>query len=88
MKNNKNAIGYASLSAAEGQEGIKILTVGGVACTEASILDGSYAIQRPFLLVTRADAALSPQAKAFFDFACSKDAADLITASGAVPTAK
>lgn len=88
VKNNKNAIGYASLSAAEGKDGIKILTVGGVACTEASILDGSYAIQRPFLLVTRADAALSPQAKAFFDFACSKDAADLITASGAVPTAK
>ena len=85
---NPNAIGYASLSAVEGKDTVKAVTVGGVACTEATVLDGSYAIQRPFVLVTKDGTALSPAAQAFFDFATSKDAASLIQNAGAVPTAK
>ena len=82
-----NAIGYASLSAVEGKDNIKALTVGGVACTEETVLDGSYAIQRPFVLVTRTGEALSPAAQAFFDFATSSAANDLIKSAGAVPVA-
>lgn len=85
---NPNAIGYASLSAVESKDTVKAVTVGGVACTEATVLDGSYAIQRPFALVTKDGTALSPVAQAFFDFAASKDAASLIQNAGAVPTAK
>lgn len=85
---NPNAIGYASLSAVESKDTVKAVTVGGVACTEATVLDGSYAIQRPFVLVTKDGTALSPVAQAFFDFAASKDAASLIQNAGAVPTAK
>ena len=85
---NPNAIGYASLSAVEGKDTIKAVTVGGVACTEATVLDGSYAIQRPFVLVTKTDATLSPAAQAFFDYATSTAANDLIKAAGAVPVAK
>lgn len=85
---NKNAIGYASLSAVEGQDGIKAVTVGGVACSEETVLDGSYAIQRPFVLVTKEGTELSAAAKAFFDFATGTDAADLIRGAGAVPVAK
>lgn len=88
VKNNPNAIGYASLSAVENKEGIKTVTVGGVACTEATILDGSYVIQRPFVLVTRKDAKLSDAAQAFFTFATSSAASDLIVKAGAVPVAK
>lgn len=84
---NPNAIGYASLSAVEGKDAIKALTVGGVACTEETVLDGSYAIQRPFVLVTRTGEALSPAAQAFFDFATSSAANDLIKSAGAVPVA-
>ena len=84
---NPNAIGYASLSAVEGKDTVKALTVGGVACTEETVLDGSYAIQRPFVLVTRTGEALSPAAQAFFDFATSSAANDLITSAGAVPVA-
>ena len=84
---NPNAIGYASLSAVEGKDTIKALTVGGVACTEETVLDGSYAIQRPFMLVTRTGEALSPAAQAFFDFATSSAANDLIKSAGAVPVA-
>lgn len=88
VKNNKNAVGYASLSSAVGQDGIKVLSVGGVECSEATVLDGSYVIQRPFLLVTNSATTLSAAAQAFFDFATSKDASSLIEAAGAVPAAK
>ena len=85
---NPNAIGYASLSAVEGKDTVKAVTVGGVACTEATVLDGSYAIQRPFVLVTKTGETLSPAAQAFFDYATSTAANDLIKAAGAVPVAK
>ena len=88
VSQNPDAIGYASLSAVEGKDTVKAVTVGGVACTEAAVLDGSYAIQRPFVLVTKGGTALSPAAQAFFVFAASKDAASLIQNAGAVPTAK
>ena len=85
---NANAIGYASLSAVEGKDTVKAVTVGGVACTEETVLDGSYAIQRPFVLVTKTGAPLSTAAQAFFDYATSTAANDLIKAAGAVPVAK
>ena len=85
---NPNAIGYASLSAVEGKNTVKAVTVGGVACTEETVLNGSYAIQRPFVLVTKTGETLSPAAQAFFDYATSSAASQLITAAGAVPVAK
>ena len=85
---NPNAIGYASLSAVEGKAAVKALTVNGVACTEATVLDGSYEIQRPFVLVTKEGVTLSAAAQAFFDFATSAAASDLIKNAGAVPVAK
>ena len=84
---NPNAIGYASLSSVEGKDTVKAVTVGGVECSEATVLDGSYAIQRPFVLVTKEGTALSAQAQAFFDFATSSTASDLIRSAGAVPMA-
>lgn len=87
VKSNASAIGYASLSAVEGQEGVKAITVGGVACTEETVRDGTYAVQRPFVLVTKEGAPLSAQAQAFFDFATSAAANDLVRAAGAVPVA-
>lgn len=87
VRSNPAAIGYASLSAVEGQDGIVALTVGGVACSEETVLDGSYEIQRPFVLVTGESEELSPAAQAFYDYALSADAADLIREAGAVPVA-
>ena len=82
---NPNAIGYASLSALK--DTVKAVTVGGVECSEKTVLDGSYAIQRPFVFVTKDGVTLSAQAQAFFDFATSSAAGDLIRAAGAVPVA-
>ena len=87
VKNNPQAIGYASLSAVEGKDGIKAITVNGIACTEETVLDGTYEIQRPFVLVTKEGQELSPAAQAYFDWAISADASDLIRSAGAVPVA-
>ena len=80
---NPLAIGYASLSAVG--DTVKMVTVGGVECSEETVKDGSYEIQRPFVFVTNKSVTLSDQAQAFFDFASSTDAADLIRTAGAVP---
>ena len=77
------AIGYASLSAVG--DTVKAVTVEGVECSEDTVKDGTYKIQRPFVFVTNDSAPLSEQAQAFFDFATSTDAADLIRTAGAVP---
>ncbi len=80
---NPLAIGYASLSAVG--DTVKMVTVGGVECSEETVKDGSYEVQRPFVFVTNKSVTLSQQAQAFFDFATSADAADLIRTAGAVP---
>ena len=80
---NPNAIGYASLASVKNS--VKAISVGGVAPSEASIKDGSYAVQRPFVLVTKTDAELSETAKKFFDYITSADANEIITSAGVVP---
>lgn len=82
---NPAAIGYASLAAVK--DTVKALPIDGVAPSEQTVRSGEYAVQRPFLLVTRTDTALSESAQAFFDFATSKDAAEIISKAGAVPVA-
>lgn len=82
VSQNPDAIGYASLSAVG--DSVKALTVGGVEATEATVKDGSYVVQRPFVLVTKEGTELSPAARAFFDYALSADAASIIAAAGAV----
>ena len=82
VSQNPDAIGYASLSAVK--DTVKALTVGGVAPTEDTVKDGSYVVQRPFVLVTKGGTELSPAAQAFFDYATSAEAAPIIAAAGAV----
>ncbi|HIX34518.1 MAG TPA: phosphate ABC transporter substrate-binding protein [Candidatus Gemmiger avium] len=79
---NENAIGYASLSAVD--ETVKAVKVAGVECTEDTVKDGSYAIQRPFVMVTKEGTELSAAAQAFLDYAMSAEAAPIIAAAGAV----
>ncbi len=83
VSQNPNAIGYASLSAVSDK--IKAITVGGVAATEETVKDGTYVVQRPFVLVTKTGAELSEAAQAFFDYITSSDASSIISQQGAVP---
>ena len=82
VSQNPNAIGYASLSAVK--DTVKALSVGGVAPSEDTVKDGTYVIQRPFVLVTKDGVTLSPAAQAFLDYALSADAAPIIAQAGAV----
>ena len=79
---NPNAIGYASLSAVK--DTVKALAVGGVAPSEDTVKDGSYVVQRPFVLVTKDGEALSEAARAFYDYALDPAQAELIGKAGAV----
>ena len=79
---NPDAIGYASLASIK--DTVKALSVGGIVPTEDSVKDGSYAIQRPFVLVTVEGRALSECAQKFFEYITSSEAASLISAAGAV----
>ena len=86
VASNPNAIGYASLSAVD--DTVKAITVGGVAPTEETVLDGTYAIQRNFNFIVSDSTELSDAAQAFIEWATSADAADLIAGAGAVPVAE
>ena len=83
VSQNPDAIGYASLASVK--DTVKALSIGGVAPSEDTVKDGSYVIQRPFVLVTKDGVELSETAQKFFDYATSAEAADIITAAGAVP---
>jgi phosphate transport system substrate-binding protein len=82
VASNPNAIGYASLSAVD--DTVKAVKVNGVAPSEDTVKDGTYEIQRPFVMVTKDGAELSEAAQAFLEFAMSEAAADIIAAAGAV----
>ncbi len=83
---NPAAIGYASLASVK--DTVKALTVNKVAPSEETIQNGTYVIQRPFVLVTKKDTALSESAQKFFDYVTSDAAKDTITAAGVVPATK
>ena len=83
VSNNPGAIGYASVASVK--DSVKMVTVDGVEATEANIKNGSYVVQRPFVLVTKKDKKLSESAQKFFDYITSKDANDIISAAGVVP---
>lgn len=79
---NPGAIGYASLASVK--DTVKAVSVDGVTPSEATVKDGSYAVQRPFVLVTKADTALSDAAQLFFDYVTSAEANEIIAAAGVV----
>ena len=80
---NPNAIGYASLASVK--DTVKALKVAGVTPSEDTVKDGSYLIQRPFVLVIKEGTELSQAAQAFFDYVTSDEANEVITAAGVVP---
>ncbi|MBQ7011997.1 MAG: phosphate ABC transporter substrate-binding protein [Clostridia bacterium] len=83
VASNPAAIGYASLASVK--DTVKALSVGGVAVSEATIKDGSYVVQRPFVLVTKKGVALSESAQSFFDYITSEAANEIISVAGVVP---
>lgn len=83
VSSNVNAVGYASIAAIKNS--VKTLSVGGILPSEGTIKDGSYTVQRPFVLVTKENVRLSEQAQRFFDYAISDRAREIISSVGFVP---
>lgn len=83
VSSNSNAIGYASLASVK--DNVKALEVDGIAPSETTVKDGSYAVQRPFVLVTKKDVKLGKNAQEFFDYITSSEVSDIITNAGVVP---
>jgi phosphate transport system substrate-binding protein len=84
---NPNSIGYVSIGTAEfdAREGvnIKLLPVAGVAATTENVANSTFPISRPLNLVTKK----VPQglAKAFLDFAKSREADPIVKEQFFVP---
>ncbi len=83
VASNPNAIGYASLSAVN--DSVTAVAVDGVAPSEETVADGTFPIQRPFVIVTVEGTELSPAAQAFLDYAMSAEAAPIIESADVVP---
>ncbi len=83
VSQNPGAIGYASVASVK--DSVKAVTVDGIAPTEDTIKDGSYVVQRPFVLVTKTDTPLNEAAFKFFTYITSADAHEIISAAGVVP---
>lgn len=82
VSNNSNAIGYASIASLK--DNVKVLSINGIQVSATSIKDGSYLIQRPFVLVVKSDTQLSDEAQKFYDFITSEDAVEIIFSNGVV----
>ncbi len=83
VASNPAAIGYASLASVK--DTVKVLSIDNVKPSEETIRNGSYVVQRPFVLVTRKDKELSETAKQFFNYITSEDANEIISSAGVVP---
>ena len=79
---NPNAIGYASLASVK--DTVKALAVEGVTPSEETVKDGSYLVQRPFVLVTKEGVELSAAAQDFFNYITSAEANEIIAGAGVV----
>ncbi len=86
VSKNSNAVGYVSLAAVS--EIVKPLTVGGIHADINTVQDGSYKLQRPFILVTKKDAKPTEAVKGFIDYALSDEVSEIIHMTGAVPVAR
>lgn len=83
VASNADAIGYASLASVK--DTVKAVTVGGVVPSEETVKNGTYVVQRPFVLVTKKGVKLSESAQKFFDYATSEAANEIISLAGVVP---
>ena len=82
---NPNAIGYVSFSAVDNT--IIACGLDGVTPSEETVKSGEYTLQRPFLMITKADTS-DALTKAFLDFVYSEAGMQIIADDGVVPNQK
>ena len=77
IKESTNSIGYISYGSL--QSTVKAVSLDGIACTIENILNNSYALQRPFIIVLKENSKLSAAAQGFYDYIMSAEAQAVIT---------
>lgn len=80
------AIGYVSLANVD--DTVKALKVGGVSPAIETVQDGSYTLQRPFVMVTKTGTELRPEVKAFLEFAQGDEGQSIVSQIGLIPLSK
>lgn len=81
---NKDAIGYASFGMVNQNQGDLIpLKVDGIEATEENIINGTYKVSRPLIVVRDGD--LTPTQQVFMDFVLSSEGSEIIETMGFVP---
>lgn len=79
---NENSIGYVSFTYID--DTVKALTVEGVAPTVEDVLNKTYPISRPFVMIYHEDN-LSDAAKAYIEFLMSADGQQIVEDEGGIP---
>ena len=85
VADNPLAIGYASTGVALADDRVNVLSINGVAPTVENMLNGTYPIQRPFLIAFNTQEGLSPLAQDFVDFILSAQGQEIVANRGYVP---
>jgi len=77
VASNADAIGYISLGSVD--DTIKAVSVDGVAASNANVVNGTYKIARPFIVLTGNN--LHPESKAFIDWTLSSQGQAIVKRS-------
>ena len=86
VASNPNAIGYASLASVK--DSVKVVKVDGITPSKETVQDGTYKIQRNFIMVTKKDEKLGEEAQKFFEYVTNGNLDELIEKAGAIPVVK
>lgn len=82
VSSEKQAIGYISLGSVD--DSIKVVKVEGVEPSKETVLNGTYKIQRPFVMMTNKSVTLTPVAQDFMNYIMSAAAEDYCDQAGTV----
>ena len=82
---NPLAIGYASTGVALDDDRVKVLNIDGVAPTVENMLNGTYLVQRPFIIGYNTETGLNELAQDFVDFIFSAQGQEVVANRGYVP---
>jgi len=86
VSGDPGVIGYASFGSAKDKTDIKLISVGGKACSEESINSAEYKLSRPFLMLTKADP--TGLSKDFLDFIFSPEGQEVVAKNGYLKVVK
>lgn len=84
VSGDENAIGYASLGSLN--DSVKAVKIDGAEATTENVLNGSYAVSRPFNAATKGE--LSKAAQDFMNYILSADGQQVVADNGYIPVAE